>query len=155
VRGIALVALIDSLFIGAGMLIFGTPLAGTLMLLSFVCLFIPILGAWVSGTVIVLITLGSQGSAAALGMAIVILVGQQLDSMFVTPLVYKKQVNLHPIVTLTGVIVGTQLMGIIGAFLAVPMIAVGWAVYRALELPQSELDTEPFTLGPELRPDTS
>ena len=56
---------------------------------------------------------------------------------FVTPLVYKQTVNLHPIVTLTAVIVGTQLMGIIGAFLAVPMVAVGWAVYNALEQPES------------------
>ena len=38
--------------------------------------------------------------------------------MFVTPLVYQQTVNLHPIVTLTGVIVGSQLLGIVGAFLA-------------------------------------
>jgi predicted PurR-regulated permease PerM len=31
------------------------------------------------------------------------------------------------------VIVGSQLLGIVGAFLAVPMVAVGWAVYKALE----------------------
>ncbi len=68
-------------------------------------------------------------------MAVVILVAQQLDSMFVTPLVYQKTVNLHPIVTLTSVIVGSQLLGIVGAFLAVPMVAVGWAVYNALEQP--------------------
>lgn len=138
VRGIALVATIDSLFIGLGMLIIGTPQAGTLVLLSFVCLFIPILGAWVSGTVIVLITLGAQGSGAALAMAIIILVGQQLDSMFVTPLVYQQTVNLHPIVTLSSVIVGTQLLGIVGAFLAVPMVAVGWAVWNTLETPIEE-----------------
>jgi putative heme transporter len=141
VRGIALVALIDSAVIGLGMLIFGTPHAGTLVLLSFICLFIPILGAWVSGTVIVLVTLAEQGSGPALGMAVVILVAQQFDSMFVTPLVYQKTVNLHPIVTLSGVIIGSQLMGIIGAFLAVPMIAVGWAVWSALEQPDSEPDT--------------
>ena len=34
---------------------------------------------------------------------------------------------------LTSVIVGTQLLGIVGAFLAVPMVAVGWAVWNALE----------------------
>lgn len=138
VRGIALIAFIDSLVIGAGMLVFGTPLAGTLMLLTFACLFIPILGAWVSGTIIVLITLGAEGTGAAVGMALVILVGQQLDSMFVTPLVYKQTVNLHPIVTLSAVVIGSQLMGIIGAFLAVPIVAVGWAVYRALEQPEAE-----------------
>ena len=135
IRGIALVALIDSTVITLGMLVIGTPHVGTLALLSFVTLFIPILGAWVSGTIIVLVTLAAQGAGAAVAMAAVILIAQQLDSMFVTPLVYQKTVSLHPIVTLTAVIIGSQLLGIVGAFLAVPMVAVGWAVYNALEQP--------------------
>jgi putative heme transporter len=133
VRGIALVALIDTSVITLGMLVAGTPHVGTLALLSFVALFIPILGAWVSGVVIVLVTLAAVGTGAAVAMGIVILVAQQLDSMFVTPLVYQQTVNLHPIVTLTSVIVGSQLLGIVGAFLAVPLVAVGWAVYKTLE----------------------
>jgi putative heme transporter len=133
IRGIALVALVDSTVITLGMLVIGTPHAGTLALLTFVSLFIPILGAWVSGAVIVLVTLAAEGTGAAVAMAVVILVAQQLDSMFVTPLVYQKTVSLHPIVTLTAVIVGSQLLGIVGAFLAVPMVAVGWAVYKTLE----------------------
>jgi putative heme transporter len=135
IRGIALVALIDTTVITIGMLVIGTPHVGTLALLTFVSLFIPILGAWVSGAVTVLVTLASVGTGAAVAMAAVILIAQQLDSMFVTPLVYQKTVNLHPIVTLTAVIVGSQLLGIVGAFLAVPMVAVGWAVYNALEQP--------------------
>lgn len=146
IRGIALVALIDSSVIALGMLVIGTPHVGTLALLSFVTLFIPILGAWVSGAVIVLITLASVGSGAAVAMAAVILIAQQLDSMFVTPLVYQKTVSLHPIVTLTAVIVGSQLLGIVGAFLAVPMVAVGWAIYNALEQPGPEA-TEPTDPG--------
>ena len=133
IRGIALVALIDTTVITLGMLVIGTPHVGTLALLSFVTLFIPILGAWVSGTVIVLVTLAAVGTGAAVAMAAVILIAQQLDSMFVTPLVYQQTVSLHPIVTLTAVIVGSQLLGIVGAFLAVPMVAVGWAIYKALE----------------------
>jgi putative heme transporter len=133
VRGIALVALIDTTVITLGMLVIGTPHVGTLALLSFVSLFIPILGAWVSGIVIGLVTLASVGTGAAVAIGVVILVAQQLDSMFVTPLVYQQTVNLHPIVTLTSVIVGSQLLGIVGAFLAVPMVAVGWAVYKTLE----------------------
>jgi predicted PurR-regulated permease PerM len=138
VRGIALVAFIDSLVIGLGMFVIGTPMVGTLMLLTFVSLFIPILGAWVSGTIIVLVTLGALGTTEAIAMAAVILIAQQLDSMFVTPLVYQTTVNLHPIVTLSSVIVGSQLLGIVGAFLAVPMVAVGWSVYRALEVREPE-----------------
>jgi putative heme transporter len=138
IRGIALVALVDSTVITLGMLVIGTPHAGTLALLTFVSLFIPILGAWVSGAVIVLVTLAAEGTGAAVAMAAVILIAQQLDSMFVTPLVYQKTVSLHPIVTLTSVIVGSQLLGIVGAFLAVPMVAVGWAVYKTLEQPDPE-----------------
>ena len=141
IRGISLIALIDTTVITIGMLVIGTPHVGTLALLSFVTLFIPILGAWVSGAVIVLVTLASVGTGAAVAMAIVILVAQQLDSMFVTPLVYQQTVNLHPIVTLTAVIVGSQLLGIVGAFLAVPMVAVGWSIYRTLE----QRDPEPAT----------
>ena len=132
IRGIALVALIDTSVITLGMLVIGTPNVGTLALLSFVALFIPILGAWVSGIVIGLVTLAAVGTGAAVAIGVVILVAQQLDSMFVTPLVYQQTVNLHPIVTLTSVIVGSQLLGIVGAFLAVPMVAVGWAVYKTL-----------------------
>jgi predicted PurR-regulated permease PerM len=36
------------------------------------------------------------------------------------------------------VIVGSQLLGIVGAFLAVPMVAVGWAIFRALEQQEPE-----------------
>jgi putative heme transporter len=139
IRGISLIALIDTTVITLGMLVIGTPHVGTLALLSFVTLFVPILGAWVSGAVIVLVTLASVGTGAAVAMAVVILVAQQLDSMFVTPLVYQQTVNLHPIVTLTAVIVGSQLLGIVGAFLAVPMVAVGWSIYRTLE----QRDPEP------------
>jgi putative heme transporter len=90
IRGIALVALIDTTVITIGMLVIGTPHVGTLALLTFVSLFIPILGAWVSGAVTVLVTLASVGTGAAVAMAAVILIAQQLDSMFVTPLVYQK-----------------------------------------------------------------
>jgi predicted PurR-regulated permease PerM len=152
IRGITLIALIDTAVITLGMLVIGTPHVGTLALLSFVTLFIPILGAWVSGTVIVLVTLAAVGTGAAVAMAAVILIAQQLDSMFVTPLVYQQTVNLHPIVTLTSVIVGSQLLGIVGAFLAVPMVAVGWAIYNALEqqepVPAGPSETGPAASGP-------
>ena len=137
----ALVAFIDSVVITLGMLVIGTPHVLPLAMLSVVSLFIPILGAWVSGTVIVLVTLASQGAAPAAAIAVVILVAQQLDSMFVTPLVYQQTVNLHPIVTLSAVIVGSQLLGIVGAFLAVPLVAVFWAVFKVIEAQQKAATT--------------
>jgi len=73
IRGIALIAFIDTAVITIGMLVIGTPHVGTLALLTFVSLFIPILGAWVSGVVTVLVTLAAVGSGAALAMAATLL----------------------------------------------------------------------------------
>jgi predicted PurR-regulated permease PerM len=40
------------------------------------------------------------------------------------------------------------LLGIIGAFLAVPMVAVGWAAYNALEQADAPRAPEPAAAGP-------
>ena len=113
IRGISLIALIDSIVITIGMLVIGTPHVGTLA---------PELRDPVRADPR-RVGLGDRhrpGHARRGGHrrrrchGIVILAGQQLDSMFVTPLVYQQTVNLHPIVTLTGVIVGSQLLGIVG-----------------------------------------
>lgn len=148
IRGIALIALIDTTVITIGMLVVGTPSVGPLAMLTFVSLFIPILGAWASGIIIFLVTLAAQSFGDAVAIGVVILFAQQLDSMFVTPIVYQQTVNLNPIVTLTAVIVGTQLLGIVGAFLAVPMVAVAWAVYETLERVRSESTGATVIVGP-------
>ena len=66
-------------------------------------------------------------------IAIVLIVQQVLDSYFVSPLVYRQQVNLHPMVTLASVTAGSALAGIVGAFLAVPLVAMAWGMYSEYE----------------------
>jgi predicted PurR-regulated permease PerM len=130
VRGTALVALIDAVFIGLGFLVLGIPLVLPIALLTFFAAFIPIVGAVASGAVGVLIALADGGvTKAALALGIVLLV-QQLEGNVVQPLAVGRSVRLHPIVTIGAVAVGGTLGGIVGAFVAVPIVAV---VYRSLE----------------------
>jgi predicted PurR-regulated permease PerM len=130
VRGTALVALVDAVFIGLGFWLLGVPLVLPIALLTFFAAFIPIVGAVASGAVGVLIALADGGVAkAALALGVVLLV-QQLEGNVVQPVVVGRQVRLHPIVTIAAVAVGGTLGGIVGAFVAVPIVAV---TYRALE----------------------
>lgn len=48
---------------------------------------------------------------------------QQLENQLLVPRIIGDSVNLHPIVVLCGVVVGASVGGILGAFLAAPVIA--------------------------------
>ncbi len=130
VRGTALVALVDAVFIGLGFWALGVPLVLPIALLTFFAAFIPIVGAVASGAVGVLIALADGGvTKAALALGVVLLV-QQIEGNVLQPLAVGRRVRLHPIVTIAAVAVGGTLGGIVGAFVAVPIVAVA---YRALE----------------------
>lgn len=147
-RGVVAVGLFDGLMIGIGLVIVGVPLAGTLALLIFILSFIPIAGAWISGTITVLTALATGGIEDALiVLAIVLVVQQVLDSYIVSPLVYKQQVNLHPMVTLGSVTAGTTLAGILGAFLAVPLVAMVWGMVSEGERIQAGEPPDPAVAG--------
>lgn len=128
VRGVATVAVVDAALIGAVLFLLGVPLAGALTAMIFLLAFIPILGAWVSGIIATLVALADGGVAPAAAVAVTSLVVQQFESLVVAPMVYRRVVSLNPMITLAAVASGALLAGVIGAFIAVPLVAVAWAV---------------------------
>lgn len=128
VRGVATVAVFDAVLIGAALFILGVPLAGALTAIVFLLAFIPIIGAWVSGIAATLVALAGVGPTAALIVAAVSVAVQQLEGVAVSPIVYRRRVQLDPMVTLAVVTAGGVLGGVIGAFIAVPVTATLWAV---------------------------
>ncbi len=65
----------------------------------------------VSNTVFTLIVIGCY------------IVMQQLENAIVVPRVMGQNLNLHPILVLIGIVIGASALGIIGAFLAAPVLA--------------------------------
>ena len=127
-RGVTLVAAFDAVLIGAGLFILGVPYAGALTALVFLLAYIPILGAWVSGIVAVIVAFADGGIQPAVAVAVISLAVQQLEGFLISPIVYRHSVQLHPIVTLAAVTGGGIVAGVVGAFLAVPLTALVWAV---------------------------
>jgi predicted PurR-regulated permease PerM len=139
VRGTAIIAAVDTIVIGATLLILQVPLALPLALIVFVGAFIPLVGATLSGILAALVALVANGPVAALVVLIVVVLVNQLEGDLLAPFVLGKSLNLHALVVLLALTAGTILGGITGAILSVPIAAVSWAViktWKGEEAPQ-------------------
>ncbi|WP_405490274.1 AI-2E family transporter [Nocardia sp. NBC_00511] len=154
IRTQALVSLIDAVFIGGGLVILGVPLAAVLTVLTFLGGFVPIVGAFVAGALAVLVALVAKGLTTALIVLAIIVVVQQLEGNVLQPVLQSRSMQLHAVVVLLAITVGGSLYGIVGAFLAVPVAAVGAVVLRYLS---EELDAHsaPTPESPVAEPDSA
>jgi predicted PurR-regulated permease PerM len=137
IRQQALVGFIDALFIGIGLLVLGVPLVLPLAVLTFLGGFIPIIGAFVAGAFAVLVALVSVGVTKALIVLAIVVLVQQIEGNVLQPILQGRGLNLHAAVVILAVTAGSQLAGITGAFLAVPVAALIAVVYRYV---RDELD---------------
>lgn len=151
VRGTSIVAFVDAFFIGLALVIMGVPLALPLAALTFIGAFIPLIGATLAGILAALVALVANGPLAALVVIIVVIVVNQLEGNFLQPVVMGQALNVHALVILLALTAGTILAGIIGAILAVPLVAVAWAAIKAwnsggditpAEISEAEHETE-------------
>lgn len=124
VRGIVFVATVDALFIGLALALIGVPLVIPLAVLTFIAAFVPYVGAVTAGAVAALVALVSSGVVAALFVVLAVLVVQATEGYLLYPLVVGRTMHLHPVGILLAVTTGGVVAGIIGAVVAVPILAV-------------------------------
>jgi putative heme transporter len=132
IRVQALVALVDAVLIGVGLMVLGVPLAIPLAVLTFLGGFVPIVGALVAGALSVLVALVSNGFTTALIVLALIVLVQQLEGNVLQPYLQGRSLRLHAAVVLLAVTAGSTLYGIAGAFLSVPVVAAASVVVRYL-----------------------
>lgn len=152
-RGAALLGLLEGVVIGATVALVGAQLAAPIGLITFLLAFIPFAGAIIAGAVAVLVALSTAGPGAAVIVLVVTVVVQQLDGDLLAPVIYGRQLELHPVAVLLAITAGGSLFGVAGAFLAVPVTAVVVNVVAENRRAERELAaaaTEPpDTPGPE------
>jgi predicted PurR-regulated permease PerM len=125
-RGQLLVALIDATGIALGLVILRVPLALPVGVLVFFGSLFPVVGAFVSGSVAVIIALATRGIVPALIVLAIVLAVQQLEGHVLAPLILGRATKLHPLAVVGALIAGGTLVGIVGAFVAVPVTASAW-----------------------------
>lgn len=131
-RATVAVAAVDAIGIGAGLAILGVPLALPLASLVFVGAFIPIVGAFVTGFLAVLVALVTKGLLTALIVLGIIIGIMQLEGHVLQPLLLGRAVRLHPLAVVLAITTGIVLAGIVGGLLAVPIVAFLNTAIRSL-----------------------
>jgi predicted PurR-regulated permease PerM len=132
VRTTLIVALIDATGIGLGLWLTGVPLVLPLAGLVFLGAFVPVIGAFATGIVAVLVALVSQGAVVALIVALIVIAVQQLEGNVFEPLLMSRAVSIHPVAVILGVAIGAELAGVVGALLAVPVMTTVRSATRPL-----------------------
>jgi predicted PurR-regulated permease PerM len=148
VRGTAVIALVDTVVIGAALLILQVPLAVPLAMIVFITAFIPLAGATVAGILCALVALVANGPVVALIIVAVVIAVNQLEGDLLQPIVMGKSLQLHALVILMALTAGTILAGIVGAVLAVPLTAVAWSVIQVWTAEDPQLED----INPDLPP---
>jgi predicted PurR-regulated permease PerM len=159
VRATFLVALVDAVGIGTGLAIMGVPLALPLASLVFLGAFIPLVGAVVSGLLAVVVALLAKGFVYALITLGLIIAVQQLEAHVLQPFVMGRAVAIHPLAIVLAIAAGGVLAGIVGALLAVPIVAFLNSAIRVLAADNpaqqaAELESEDRGIVMEAEPDT-
>lgn len=117
-------AAVVSVLMTVGLLIFGVPQAPLLGCMIGLLNFIPYFGAIIGGCVVAIITLLTKNIYTAIGVAVYILVMQQIDGNIIQPRIVGQTVGLRPIYVLFAITVGGGLFGMWGILLGVPVMAV-------------------------------
>lgn len=123
VRSQVAVAAMDAVGIGIGLFALGVPLVLPLSVLTFVLSFVPYVGATISGLLIALVALSTQGPGAMAGIIAIAILVQMIEGHLIYPLLVGRNLKLHPITVLLAVGIGSATLGVLGAFFATPILA--------------------------------
>jgi putative heme transporter len=135
VRGSAVNGLVNGALMALGLLVLRVPLVAPIATLTFLGGFFPIVGALIAGVVAALVGLVSSGPRTAVLVVGLTVLIHHVEGYVVGPVVLGRAVRLHKVAVLLALAVGGTLAGAVGAFLAVPTIAIIGAVIDELRTP--------------------
>lgn len=130
----------------AAFLVIGVPNAILLGLFNGLVEFIPLFGPWVGGLTAVLIAFLDDPQKAMFA-AIAALAIQQIEANLITPWAMSRNAEVHPFVTLFGLVLFGSLFGFLGILLAIPLVMLAWTVVQVLWVERA-IDTDRDRIAP-------
>jgi predicted PurR-regulated permease PerM len=122
VRGQALTSLLTGLFVFVALWAVGAPAPLALAIFAAFADLLPFVGGVLVLAPAVLATL-SQGVVPTVIVALLIIGYMQVESHFLIPRIYGQTLRLSPLAVVVALLIGGQLLGIVGALLALPIAA--------------------------------
>ncbi len=127
--GQALTSLLFGVFTYVVLSLLGVPQPLLLAIVAAVADAIPVVGVVIATIPAVLLALTVSPPVAGIVLALY-LAYQQVENYFIVPRVYRGTLELHPFAVLIAVLVGAQLLGVLGVLLALPIAAAMPAIER-------------------------
>jgi predicted PurR-regulated permease PerM len=129
IRAQVVLCTLSFLFYSAVTLLLRFPHAITLGVVGGVLEFIPVVG-WIS-TAAAIIGVGVVNHSHWIWMAALLGVWRVLVDYFVSPRIMGRHLEIHPLAAIFAVLVGAEIGGIVGIYLAVPVVASMRVIWRA------------------------
>ena len=137
VRGQAVVSLSVGTVIAVGLALLGVPYALLIGGVAAVLNVVPFLGSPAAAVLGILAALNIS-PMLAVWTALVFWGANLLEAKLFVPQLVGRATGLHPLAVMVGILVGAKLAGVIGALIAVPLLAGAWEVGRALYIEPRE-----------------
>lgn len=136
-RGEILLMFFIGLMSWIALTILNVPYALPLALLAGILEVVPTLGPTLSAVPAVIVAL-TVSPTLAVTVILAYIIIQMVENNFLVPKVMEKAVGLNPVVIILGVMIGTSLMGIAGALLAIPLISFILVVVKSFEQKEAQ-----------------
>lgn len=136
VRGQLLICFALGLFYSSSLLALGVNYSLLIGIFAGLISFIPFLGATAGAFIALSVAVLQFWSAPEIiaYVGLVFIIGQLLESNFLTPKLVGNSVRLHPVMIMLSVSIGGALSGLSGVMLAVPVAAIIAVLFRELLL---------------------
>ena len=128
--GLALICTINATLATSFLAIDRVPFFLPLGIVAGLSSMIPYAGPFVAGTGISLIALFTQGIGHGVASAIYFIVYGVLEGNVLAPLIFRRTVNVNPLVVTLSILFLGEIAGIMGAIIAVPVVAALQIVLR-------------------------
>jgi predicted PurR-regulated permease PerM len=103
--------------------ILGVPFAVPLSVLMAFFDLIPLVGSTIGGVLVGVVTVFADFPGDTIIWVVYVLVYQQVENSVFQPVVYRRTVNLHPLAVISAILIGSSLLGVLGALVAIPIAA--------------------------------
>jgi predicted PurR-regulated permease PerM len=115
----------------------GLPSPFAIAMIVLVCALIPLIGHYIGGSIVTIIAL-TQSLLFGIIALVVYTLYVQIENYIFTPRIMKRALNVPGAVTIISALVGTSLLGLVGALLAVPIAASIILILEEVVFPQTE-----------------
>lgn len=131
----------------------GIPFAVPLAVLVGLFDLIPLVGSTIAGAVVAIVAAVAGFPGKLIIWVVFLVIYQQVENNVIQPVVYRRTVQIHPLVVIVAVLIGGSLLGVLGALLAIPIAATVqilvkelWQMRREALLPP---EVPPSAIQPE------